>query len=274
MKYPEIACRNVFGDILYHNLCPSSADVRAYIRALIRDIASYGVSSIELEALQFQGYAHGFHHERDGMNLTAASRFLLGLCFCDSCLQRAKDSGVDLTAVRTFTRKTLEEYFTNPTSAAERYPTIDTLPSDIMDPFLMWRKTVVASFIEYLAEAVQGTPCTLRPMTSLDPVAQMMVGMDPARVAESTGGLLALGYVKDGNALHPLLKQLQSRLKGKEITVGFQVGLPESGGKAEFLDRVATARGLGIRSYNFYNYGLIPLENLSWIREGMHQEGR
>jgi len=47
------------------------------------------------------------------------------------------------------------------------------------------------------------------------------------------------------------------------------VGLPESGGKNEFVDRTRAARELGITSFNFYNYGLIPLENLGWIRESL-----
>jgi hypothetical protein len=47
------------------------------------------------------------------------------------------------------------------------------------------------------------------------------------------------------------------------------VGFPESGGRTEFLERVKTVRTLDIRSFNFYNYGLIPLENLAWIRESL-----
>jgi len=45
--------------------------------------------------------------------------------------------------------------------------------------------------------------------------------------------------------------------------------LPESGGKAEFLDRMKTARAMGITSFNFYNYGFIPLKNLEWIAESL-----
>jgi len=58
-------------------------------------------------------------------------------------------------------------------------------------------------------------------------------------------------------------------MSGKDLTVGLQVGLPESGGKTEFLDRVRSVRDLGIRSFNFYNYGFVPLENLAWIRESL-----
>ena len=61
MSHPDVTSEDAFGDRLYHNLCPSNQDVRKYLRTLIADIASHGVETIELEALQFQGYAHGFH---------------------------------------------------------------------------------------------------------------------------------------------------------------------------------------------------------------------
>jgi hypothetical protein len=96
-----------------------------------------------------------------------------------------------------------------------------------------------------------------------------MVGMDVARVAAITGGVLMPGYLKDGPTLRAPLGEVQKLAAGKQVIVGFQVGLPESGGKAEFLSRLSTAREMGIRDFNFYNYGFIPLENLQWISEGV-----
>lgn len=267
MLHPEIACETVFGDTLYHNLCPSNAEVRKYIRALVKDIASYGVDAIELEALQFQGYAHGTHHEREGIELNQAMRFLLGLCFCPSCTKRAQGAHVDVEAVRKFVKSTLESHFEKPGSLNEQYPTLDALPKELFDPFLEWRKSVVVSFVEELAHEVRSTK--LRPMMSVEPLAQKMVSTDPARVAKATGGVLAIGYVKDGNALRGPLSNLQSLVGNEEITVGFQAGLPESGGKVEFLDRIKVARELGVNGFNFYNYGFIPYQNLTWIKEAL-----
>jgi hypothetical protein len=47
------------------------------------------------------------------------------------------------------------------------------------------------------------------------------------------------------------------------------VGLPESGGRKEFADKMSVAKELGVNSFNFYNYGLIPLQNLTWIKESV-----
>lgn len=268
---PAIVTRTAFGDPLYHNLCPSNPDVRHYLRALVKDIAGQGVAVIELEALQFQGYTHGEHHEREGIVLGTVPRFLMGLCFCDSCVKRAQQGGLDLKPVRTFVRTTLEEAFVAPESVADRYPTLDALPTGLFQPFMEWRTNVVASLIQEVTEAAG--PVAVRPMVSIDPVARRMVGMNPERVGAITGGILTPGYVKDGAALRPLLSQLQALLPDKEITVGFQVGMPESGGKAEFLDRMKTAREMGITSFNFYNYGFIPLKNLEWISESLSPAG-
>jgi len=32
---------------------------------------------------------------------------------------------------------------------------------------------------------------------------------------------------------------------------------------------MSAAREMGIQNFNFYNYGLIHLQNLAWIREGL-----
>jgi hypothetical protein len=266
-QYPDIACEDAFGDKLYHNLCPSNDDVRRYIRSLVTDIASHGVDAIELEALQFQGYTHGYHHEREGIELNITARFLLGLCFCPSCFKRARASRLDLTPVRSFTKQTLERWFADPAGTAELYPTIEKLPPDLYEPMLEWRKSVVASFLQELKEGAGSTG--LRQLVNLDPLAQKLVSVDPVASAKITGGLLALGYVKDGAALRKPIESLQAAVGSAIITVGLQVGLPESGGRKEFLDRMSTARSLGIMSFNFYNYGFIPSQNLRWINEAL-----
>jgi hypothetical protein len=266
-QYPDVACEDAFGDRLFHNLCPSNDDVRKYVRALVSDIASHGVDAVELEALQFQGYAHGYHHEREGIELNIVSRFLLGLCFCPSCMRRARAAHLDLTRIRSFTKQILEKWFSDPAATSEIYPTIDKLPSDLFEPMLDWRKSVITSFLEELKDSSRSTK--LRQLVSIDPLAQKIASVDPGAAAKITGGVLALGYVKDGDALRKPVESLQATVGSASITLGFQVGLPESGGKKEFLDRMSMARSLGITSFNFYNYGFIPLQNLLWINEAL-----
>lgn len=266
-RYPDITGRTAFGDILYHNLCPSHPDVRAYLRALVRDIAGQGIPVIELEALQFQGYQHGEHHEREGVVLDTVPRFLLSLCFCDACHERARQHRLDLAGIQAAVRKLLEEFFADPDLLIDRFPTLESLPPDLFGPMMQWRTDVVTSLVQELSEAAGGA--ALRPMVSLDPIARQFVGVRPESIALLTGGVLTLGYVTDGRALRRGLASLQALLGTQDITVGFQIGMPGSGGRMEFLDRLATAREMGITSFNFYNYGFVPLKNLEWIREGL-----
>ncbi len=264
--YPSIACVNAFGDPMPHNLCPSSKDLRHYLKAVVGDLADQGVQRIELEAMQFQGFTHGVHHEREGITLSAAYRFLLGVCFCRSCFERSKGT-VDLVPIQRYTRKTLEDLFADPPTAPA-LNTLADLPPDLFAPFMAWRKDVVVSLAEELQSVAATSSTVLRPLVSFDPTAREMVGMDVPRVASITGGVLMPGYVKDGPALRAPLAAVQELANGKQVIVGFQVGLPESGGKAEFLSRMSAAIEMRIQDFNFYNYGFIPLENLQWISEG------
>jgi hypothetical protein len=225
------------------------------------------VSTIELEAMQFQGYAHGEHHEREGIALGSIPKFLLGVCFCDACQKWASRAHIDLPAAQKFVRTTLEEYFEHPDAVAERYPNLLSLPAEIFQPLLEWRNTVITSFIEEVS-AFAGD-ALIRPIISFDPEWRMMVGVDVRAIAGITGGILMPGYVKDAAALRPALSRMQGALAERSITVGMQVGMPDSGGKPEFIDRMMLARERGITSFNFYNYGFIPLERLEWIREGL-----
>jgi hypothetical protein len=266
-QYPQIACEDAFGDRVFHNLCPSNDDVRKYLRALVADIASHEVDTIELEALQFQGYTHGFHHEREGIELNQVSRFLMGLCFCSSCQKKAKAGGIELPALRSFARTTLESFFSDPVGAGAQYPDIARLPQDLIEPFLQWRKTVVASLLESLAESAGSV--TLRQLMHIDPAARKLVSVDPVAASKTTGGLLALAYVRDGESLRAPLDALRKLVGNSEIRAGLQVGMPESGGRKEFQGRMSVLREMGIENYNFYNYGFIPLQNLKWVKESL-----
>jgi hypothetical protein len=267
--YPSAACTTAFGDPLRHNLCPNNRDVREYLRAVLLSLAEQGIQTIELEALQFQGYSHGWHHEREGIPLPPVIRSLLGFCFCPSCMREATRAGVDIAAAQAWTRTTLEHYFADPSLVADADASFAAPPAEIFTPFAAWREAVIVSLAEELADAVSSHDCRLRPMTSVDPAAQKLVGMNPQKVAEKTGGVLALGYIKDGAALRPPLEALASRLGTQAMTVGMHVGMPESGGKKDFLGRMAAARSLGITSFNFYNYGFVPRAYIDWIPEAL-----
>ena len=143
------------------------------------------------------------------------------------------------------------------------------MPKDLFEPFLAWRRSVVASLAEELQESVQRTSTDLRPLVSFNATSREMAGIDVKRIADITGGVLMPGYLPDGKALRKPLSDVQTLAGKNDVIVGFQVGIPGSGGKEEFLSRMKVARDMDIRDFNFYNYGLMHLRNLEWIKEGL-----
>ena len=67
--------------------------------------------SIIAESLHYHVLEHGYHHERYFIELGARARYLLGLCFCEHCVDRARRAGVDADRVQQAVRAELEQVF-------------------------------------------------------------------------------------------------------------------------------------------------------------------
>jgi hypothetical protein len=93
--------------------------------------------------------------------------------------------------------------------------------------------------------------------------------MHPVEVGRATGGILLLAYVKNGAEIRPEIDRLRSALGDNEVRIGMHLGMPETGGKAEFLSRMAACLDAGVTQFNYYNYSFVPLANLGWIREAL-----
>ncbi|MBM4436854.1 MAG: hypothetical protein FJ029_06390, partial [Actinobacteria bacterium] len=97
---PDLCLQTPFGDPLIHSVCPANPSVRAYAQALAHDLAhGRGLAEIELEAVNYLGFGHGYHHEKTGVPLDGWHAFLLGLCFCPHCRAAAKAAGADAARV-------------------------------------------------------------------------------------------------------------------------------------------------------------------------------
>ncbi len=93
-------------------------------------------------------------------------------------------------------------------------------------------------------------------------------------LAKVTGGILLLAYRKEGAEIRPEIDRIRSGIGAAELRIGMHLGLPETGGKAEFLSRMAICLEAGVTQFNYYNYGLVPLANLGWIRQALALERR
>src|SRR6202011_1985874 len=101
-------------------LCPSHPEVQQYLRALLKDLTRYPLSSLLLEAFRYMDVVHGAHHERWSIPLPPLERELLAMSFAPSDITAAVRVGIDGARVRHVIREHLERFFASyPNVAAE-----------------------------------------------------------------------------------------------------------------------------------------------------------
>ncbi len=269
LLHPGAVTRNAFGDPNHYSLCPSHPAARAYVTTLVADVsARYRPDAIELESPSFMGFAHGFHHEKDGVGLTAEGDFLLSLCFCDACLAAAAAAGVDGERARQTVRRWIAEDCERATPAP-RWPDFDFsvfAPFPEVDDYVRWRFTPVTSLIRAIREAAHSS-------TAIHLIAAShgwLDGVDLAAVAACCDGVILCAYDMAPDAVRQLMERARATIgPGKYLGAGFRVFYPEMSGPADLVARARAALLGGAEGINFYNYGLIPRARLDWVRQAV-----
>ena len=286
--HPECACRNAFGDAHLTDLCPSNPDVRAYVMALSADIAAKGVATVVAESLHFHSLEHGFHHERYFVELGAFGRYLLGLCFCDHCLEAARNRGVQADRLRAEVRRELERRF-----AMEPVPealelvreTVGKFAGGELAPYIQTRCETVTSlaaaatqsaasegahfaFID-LSGAVKGY-ATGRPQGDPAPAIAWHSGIDVGGVAAASGQVEAIGYAADPERLRLDLDAYRAIIgPDRRLSVILRPMAPDCDSAENLAAKLSVARKAGAVEAGFYHYGFMRLESLDLIRSAL-----
>jgi len=260
LAHPEHAVRNAFGDSYPHALCPASPAVRAYIRALCRDLASqYPLQSIFLEAPDYRGRRHGHHHERDLVPLQALENELLGISFSNHDKVQAALGGIDAEALQRAIRDHLEAYLASaPKRPAGLPETMEQFLSDhvALGDYLALLDGQVASLIAEIKDDLRGSGVRLEGVEQVPAYDTILVG----------------AYGKGPDEVARLTRQARQRaLSHQQLRVGFRLGLGPTGesegvaGSEELRDCVQAATEHGAEAVFFYNYSESPRTYLSWI---------
>ncbi|TPN88422.1 hypothetical protein FJ987_12090 [Mesorhizobium sp. CU2] len=268
MLHPQAVTRNAFGDPNYYNLCPSNPNARAYVRALVADIShGYRPDRIELESPSFMGFAHEYHHEKDGVGLTPEDDFLLSLCFCPSCLERAAKAGVDGEAARKLVAQWIVESCERAVPE-RRFADFPTAGLDVFRPwpelhaYLLWRFEPVTSLVAELREAAH--PATK--VLIIDLKDGWLGGCDLAALGKVCDGAILCAYDMQPGDVASLLAQGRAALgPEKFLGTGYRLFYPEMSGADVLAAKVKPAREPGVDGINFYNYGLVPAARLDWV---------
>ena len=272
LLHPEAVTRNAFGDGNIYSLCPSHPDARAYVTTLARDVSTrYRPDVIELESPCFMGFAHGFHHEKDGVGLTPEDDFLLSLCFCPACLERAARAGVDGERARASVKRWIVEACERAVPAP-RFPDFAAAGPDVflahpeVHEYVNWRFEPVTSLIRAIREAT--APDTR--VYLIDLKDGWLGGCDLAAVTQACDGAIVCGYDMEATQVGTLLADTATTIgPEKHLGTGFRLFYPEMTGPADLVARTEAAAKAGAGRINFYNYGLVPKARLDWVRQAI-----
>ena len=236
----------------------------------------YSLDSLELESPNFMGFAHEYHHEKDGVGLTDYGNFLLSLCFCDDCTKKARENGVQAESARDTVRRLLEAVFEREVPAPHPGFVERGIEGFADHPalraFLAWRFTPVTDLC--LALRTAASPSTQIYFLSLVTRRAWLQGIDIEAIGRVCDGLVVCAHDSAPPQVHQDIAEASRRIAGgKHLSAGFRLFYPETRGPEDLSAKVREATRAGAKGLNFCNFGLIPRGRLSWIRASVEAAG-
>ncbi len=261
--HPDLTCQTPFGDPLINALCPSQPAVRRYLAALCCDTATQpAIREIAIEAPGFQTYRHGHHHEFELIDLTADVETLLGTCFCEACLSRAKAGGIDAAALSRQARGDLEAFFADGTA-----PVLSPQTDPDWAAYLACRADTVTSLVAEVRAA-------LDPQVALAVIPSVQTpnnlcwreGSDLAALARVADRLEVPAYQRGPHAIAADMAEVRAAA-GDATQLGFilRPTWPHVTGADDLAACIRSAKAAGTDRLSFYNYGHMRLQSLDWI---------
>jgi len=258
--HPDCTVRNIFGDLYPHALCPSNESVRSYIKALCLDLAThYPLHAIQLEAPGFMGIPHGHHHERYGVVLGRVEQELLSLCFCNRCVKKSREEGVNVEKVKRTVKNYLVKFFEKTPmkpeeSASSMEELYDREPE--LEKFERFRREAEDSLLQEIKDEVGSLGVKLFLLDAyregledvIDAFYTSLYGMNPEKASHT---------IREERRRTPLYKELHA---GISLCFG-HIGKPED--LVQIVEAVKREENCGV---NFYNYSEAPMEKLKWIK--------
>jgi len=270
LAHPLLTQQNVYGDRIPHALCPANENVRAYLTAICRDLAtSYPMWAIQLESFGWMSICHGHHHERDLVGLSPLELELLSLCVCNACTRRATKAGVDVGATAAAVRAVLDDAFREAPDRPRHHPrTMAELEDRSRDlrAFNAWRKRYGDSVIlDLKTDALRGTSCQLLMQSGYDAALARRGGVDG--FACGAYGLSPREVARTcRDALRPVPKRWDGLL---QCFVRLGNGVPQS--QRQLGAIVSAVADAGCNGINFYNRSEAPPKMLGWLRAALRE---
>ena len=274
--HPEATVKNAFGDAYVYSLCPSSSAAREYAVALSKNIAdNYPIVGLSLETPGFLPYAHGFHHEFALLRQNRWLDALLGLCFCDHCLARAKSTGVDAVGLKSRVAADISAYLDDgvdfPDDMAEAFWLADTRSGGELAAFLDFRCEVVTSLVAEIRAAVRAdATVAVIPSVARPTAGAWYEGSDLRALGQAAGIVEACFYELSAARVRADIFDVKRRVGGAGKLRGIlRPSFPDLETRGEVVAAATALRDAGIEEIAFYNYGHLRRANLEWIADAI-----
>jgi len=266
-RYPECTLHDAFGNPYPPGLCPANESVRSYLKAVVRDLVShYKMFAIEVESLCYDTWRHTHHHEKIGVPLGAVEKFLMGLCFCKSCRNRAEARGIEMEHLQTAVQEILlQSWSEGKVHGGTAADLVESLPG--LKDYLRMRIDVVTTLTQEIKSICEPAGSLLICMDMGDPA---LSGFDMKIIAGIADRIELLCYTDSVGQIEASVQQaVEQGVPVERITMGL-CAYPPASPDAESLQRVTgKAAAMGVKSFSFYNYGIMPRKNLMWVRKAI-----
>jgi hypothetical protein len=277
---PTSTTQNAFGDRIFGDLCPANPQVQDYFLALTADVCRYPIQRLLVEALHYRPFEHGDHHERCFVELDAAERALLGLCFCAHCTSGAAEAGIDVESLSQGVRTVLHRAFTDerPDGPGDR-TFVETL-----NAYTRHRESVVTDIAARVQDVASSQDVS---MTFIDHGGAMphvmkglgadesprllssRLGIDPAATAKKVDEFGILGYRGTAQELRDVVDAYRPLLGDHPTSMALRPMAPDCTDPGNLAEKVAVAAEAGLSRVDFYHYALAPLNRLDWIAQAL-----
>ncbi|MCW5852302.1 MAG: hypothetical protein KIT87_19670 [Anaerolineae bacterium] len=274
--HPDLCQQNVVGDRYSYSLCPAFERVRAYAVGLVRDVcAQFHPHTLLLESATFMPALHGGHHEIVLLPVNPLVQWLLSLCFCPACVERAEAAQVDVGHVQAETRRLLNALLDEEGSGLPPTLRWDDMSGILVEfPHLQAyadvRIATVMSLLSELSQAANryGTRVEVIPNTGVRPIARSwMLGVSLSGLRDAADGAMVLGYYPDAADVEAELRTLRLLSDPLPFSVALNVGYHQTATPGALTARALVSAQGGARGLFYYNWSLLSERRLAWVRE-------
>jgi hypothetical protein len=265
-RYPEYTQHTAYGDSLPHALSIGHDAVRAYLKAVCRDLATnYPMYGVQLEAFGWMGLQHGHHHERDLTELRPVEQALMSTCFNPETVKKAKANGIDADKARATVRDVLDAAFREAPDRPANHPASVAELEDRSPELKAYNRfrTKLADdlIIEIKQQALKGTACKL-----------LLQGGYQAELAHVADGFACGAYGQRPEQVLETVQRATSALPGGwkgdfPCFIRLGMGIPADAEQLRAIVR-AVKQG-GSTGPVFYNYSESPPRMLSWVKNAL-----